>query len=61
MVTTIDTGNTMGITRTLDELNRVVIPMEIVKGHKLKSKRVAIYPLKDGMYIKFDKKVDNND
>ena len=55
MVTQIDTGNTMGITRELDDLNRVVIPMEIIKKQPLKTKRVAIYPLKDGVYVAFDK------
>lgn len=55
MVTQIDTGNTMGITRQLDELNRIVIPMEILKEQNLRSKKVAIYPLKDGVYIGFDK------
>ena len=55
MVTQIDTGNTIGITRTIDELNRVVIPMEILREQKLKSKKVAVYHLNDGVYIRFDK------
>lgn len=55
MVTQIDTGNVMGITRQLDDLNRVVLPMEILKQQNLRSNKVAIYPLKDGVYIEFDK------
>ena len=55
MVTQIDTGNTMGITRELDELNRIVIPMEIIKHQPLRTKKVAIFPLKDGVYVAFDK------
>ena len=55
MVVQIDIGNTMGITRHLDELNRIVMPMEIIKEQNLRSKKVAIYPLKDGVYIGFDK------
>ena len=58
MVTHIDTGNTMGITRELDDLNRIVIPMEIIKQQPLRSKKMAIYPLKDGVYIAFDKKME---
>lgn len=54
MVTQIDTGNVMGITRNFDDLHRVVIPMEILKQHDLRSSRVAIYPLKKGIYIEFD-------
>lgn len=54
MVTHIDTGNIMGITRNFDDLHRVVIPMEIIKQHELKSSRVSIYPLKKGVYIEFD-------
>lgn len=55
MVTTIDTGNTIGITRPIDSLGRIVIPMEILKEQKPKSKRVAIFPLENGIYVKFDK------
>lgn len=55
MITQIDTGNTMGITRSIDELNRVVIPMEILKEQNLRSRKVYVFPLKDGVYIKFDK------
>lgn len=58
MITQIDTGNTVGITRELDDLNRVVIPMEIIKQQHLKTKKVAIYPLKDGIYVAFDKKLE---
>lgn len=58
MVTQIDTGNTMGITRELDDLNRIVIPMEIIKQQHLRSKKMAIYPLKDGVYIAFDKMME---
>ena len=54
MVTQIDTGNIMGITRNFDDLHRVVIPMEIIKQHELKSSRVAIYPLQKGVCIEFD-------
>lgn len=55
MITTIDTGNTIGIKRSIDELNRIVIPMEILREQKLKSKKVAVYPLENGVYIRFDK------
>ena len=61
MVTQIDTGNTIGWTRELDDLNRVVIPMEIIKEQKpnLKSKRVALFPLKNGIYVQFDKNLED--
>ena len=55
MITKIDTGNTTGIERNLDELNRVVIPIEILKQQAPKSKKLSIYPLKNGVYIEFDK------
>lgn len=55
MKVTIDLGNTMGITRPLDDLNRVVLPMEVIKEQNLRSRRVAIFPLKDGVYMAFDK------
>lgn len=55
MITKIDTGNTTGIERNLDELNRIVIPMEILRKQLPKSKKVSIYPLKDGIYLEFDK------
>lgn len=58
MITQIDTGNTVGITRELDDLNRVVIPMEIIKQQSLKTKKVAMYPLKNGIYVAFDKKLE---
>ena len=54
MFTKIDTGNTKGITRKFDELNRIVIPMEILKERKLSSKRVEIFNLENGIYIEFD-------
>lgn len=56
MVTQIDTGNTIGITRPIDEVNRVVIPMEILKQQNLKSRTVKVYPLKGGLYVEFDTK-----
>ena len=49
----IDIGNTKGLTRKLDELGRIVLPMEFRKELNLKSKSpVEIYLLKDGFYIK---------
>ena len=59
MVTHIDTGNTMGITRKLDDLNRIVLPMELIREQPLRSKRVAMYPLKNGIYIEFDKNLED--
>lgn len=55
---TINTGNTLGITRKIDELGRVVIPMEYRNKLGLKEKDpVEIYLLKNGIYIgKTDKK-----
>lgn len=47
----IDTGNTKGIKRDLDELGRVVIPMEIRK--EFNSKTVEIYTLERGVYLEF--------
>ena len=55
MVTQIDTGNTMGITREIDPLGRFVITKEVLRMQNLKSKKVAIFPLKNGIYVEFDK------
>ena len=57
---TINTGNTLGITRKIDELGRVVIPMEYRNKLGLKEKDpVEIYLLKNGIYIgKTDKKAN---
>ena len=55
---TINTGNTVGLIRRLDELGRVVLPVEYRNKLKLKEKDpVEIYLLKNGIYIgKIDKK-----
>lgn len=58
MQTLIDTGNTIGITRPMDELNRIVIPMEIIRQHKLRTRVVRVYSLKDGVYMEFDKEME---
>jgi bifunctional DNA-binding transcriptional regulator/antitoxin component of YhaV-PrlF toxin-antitoxin module len=55
LITKIDTGNTTGITRNMDELNRIVIPKEILTQLKIENKEVAIYPLRKGVYIEFVK------
>lgn len=48
----INTGNTKGIVRKLDELGRIVLPMEFRKELNLKEKSpVAIYLLENGFYI----------
>lgn len=49
---TINTGNTVGLIRRLDELGRVVLPVEYRNKLKLKEKDpVEIYLLKNGIYI----------
>lgn len=49
----IDTGNTKGITRKVDSLGRIVLPMEFRKELNLNFKdSVEIYMLEDGFYIK---------
>ena len=55
MVTKIDTGNIMGIVRKIDDLNRIVLPSEVVREQDLRSRKVAIYPLRNGVYLEFDK------
>lgn len=48
----IDTGNTIGLTRKLDELGRVVLPMEFRRELGLNIKdSVKIYLLENGFYI----------
>ena len=49
----IDTGNTKGITRKIDVLGRVVLPIEFRKELNLKEKDpVEIFLLEDGFYIR---------
>lgn len=49
----IDTGETIGIIRKLDELGRVVFPKEFRNTLGLKEKdEVEIFLLKDGFYVK---------
>lgn len=49
----IDTGETIGIIRRLDELGRVVFPKEFRNKLELKEKdEVEIFLLKDGFYVK---------
>lgn len=56
----INTGNTVGTTRNLDELGRIVIPAEYRKKLQIKEKdTVEIYLLKDGVYIKKINKEEN--
>mgnify|MGYP003299815809 CR=1 FL=1 len=48
----INTGNTIGITRKIDELGRVVLPIEFRKQLGLKHKDpVNIYLLENGFYV----------
>lgn len=48
----IDLGNTRGIKRHLDNLGRIVIPMEFRKELNIKRKdKLSIYLLEDGVYI----------
>lgn len=48
----INLGNTRGITRQLDNLGRVVIPMEFRKELDIKREdKLSIYLLEDGLYI----------
>ena len=48
----INTGNTVGLVRRLDELGRIVLPIEYRKKLKMKEKEeVEIYLLKNGIYI----------
>lgn len=49
----IDLGNTRGITRPLDNLGRIVIPMEFRKELNISEKdKLSIYLLEDGLYVK---------
>ena len=48
----INTGNTRGITRCVDDLGRIVIPMEFRKELRLNIKDpVNIYLLENGVYV----------
>lgn len=48
----INVGNTKGLTRRLDELGRVVLPVEFRKELKLNPRdSVSIYLLPTGFYI----------
>lgn len=49
----IDTGNTRGVRRKLDRLNRVTIPVEFFNELKLeRDSDVEIYLLDEGLFIK---------
>lgn len=49
----INTGETRGVIRKIDELGRVVLPKEFRDTLNLKEKdEVEIFLLKDGTYIK---------
>lgn len=49
----INTGNTRGLTRKLDELGRIVLPKEFRKTLKLEEgEKMEIFLLRDGFYIK---------
>lgn len=49
----INTGETRGVIRKMDELGRVTLPKEFRKALELKEKdEVEIFLLKDGFYIK---------
>ena len=49
---TIDTGNTKGVKRKIDELGRIVLPKEFRDELKLKEKdSVEIYLLENGFYV----------
>lgn len=48
----IDLGNTRGLKRRLDNLGRIVIPMEFRKELNIKREdKLSIYLLEDGVYI----------
>lgn len=48
----VDTGNTEGIKRKLDNLGRIVLPIEFRKELGLEPKDpVKIYLLKNGFYV----------
>lgn len=51
MKVTIDTGNTKGVIRKIDDLSRITIPKEFKKDHKVGS----VYGLENGVYIRFIK------
>lgn len=48
----IDTGNTLGLTRKIDDLGRIVLPAEFRDALGLKSKDpVNIYLVENGFYV----------
>ncbi|MGN1326534.1 MAG: AbrB/MazE/SpoVT family DNA-binding domain-containing protein [Clostridia bacterium] len=49
----IDLGNTRGVSRKIDELGRIVLPIEYRKELSLNVKdSVEMFLLEDGIYIK---------
>lgn len=49
----IDIGNTLGLTRKIDDLGRIVLPAEFRNELGLKSKdAVSVYLLDNGFYVK---------
>lgn len=49
----IDIGNTIGVRRKLDELGRIVIPMEFRKTLDLGDRaEVEVFLLKNGFFVK---------
>ena len=47
----IDTGNTKGITRKVDKINRIVIPTEFLKAIGVTTE-VEIYLVEEGIFIR---------
>ena len=49
----INLGETKGVTRKIDDLGRITLPMEFRESLELKRKdKVEIYMLQDGFFIK---------
>ena len=56
----INTGETKGVIRKIDELGRITLPKEFRDTLELKEKDgVEIFLLKDGFYIRKIQKLDN--
>ena len=49
MKVTIDTGNTKGVIRKIDDLSRITIPKEFKGTHRV----AEVYGLEKGVYIEF--------
>lgn len=53
MKKTFNVGETRGVVRKLDDLGRVVLPIEFRKELRIKAKdKVEIFLIKDGFYIR---------